>query len=199
MSKKNMNFMNLILAVGLGLIFLGFVLILCFAGSLPPFSSLILPDGLFIAGFANLYYFLAFKKSPFRLFLSISLSMCGVFASLLVYGVLPLSIKELWPLFIIITSAALFVSGRYNGGSFAISYDFPAVALFILGGLYLLFSLGIIKVPFKTLALMSCPIVLIAAGLFLIILFLRRKALLEILPEEISDAFNKDEEDEDCE
>ncbi|MEE1210950.1 MAG: hypothetical protein UHO11_00515 [Treponema sp.] len=198
MDKKNVKSLNVGLAVGLGMIFIGFILILCFAGTVPHLSVLILPDFLFLAGFANLFYFLAIKKSSFRLFLALTLTLCGVFASLIAYKVIPLSLKQMWPVFIMITGVCLFISARFRHASFSLSYDFSALMLILIGLLFLLFSLGVVTAPFRTIALFSGPLLLILGGIFLVILFLRRKALLEILPHEISDALNKDDDMEDC-
>ena len=198
MDKKNLKSLNISLAIGLGMIFIGFILILCFAGTVPHLSVLILPDFLFLAGFANLFYFLAVKKSSFRFFLALSLTLCGVFASLIAYKVVSLSLKQLWPVFIMITGVCLFVSGRCSHKSFSLSYDLSALVLVFIGLLFLLFSLGVITVPFRTIALFSGPLLLILGGIILVILFLRRKALLEILPHEISDALNNDDDMEDC-
>ena len=198
MDKKNLKSLNISLAIGLGMIFIGFILILCFAGTVPHLSVLILPDFLFLAGFANLFYFLAVKKSSFRFFLALSLTLCGVFASLIAYKVVSLSLKQLWPVFIMITGVCLFVSGRCSHKSFSLSYDLSALVLVFIGLLFLLFSLGVITVPFRTIALFSGPLLLILGGIILVILVLRRKALLEILPHEISDALNNDDDMEDC-
>ena len=66
------------------------------------------------------------------------------------------------------------------------NYDLPAISLFSLGMIFLLFSFDVIKMSLSRLALLICPLTLILAGTFLVILFFHRKSLLEILPEDMS-------------
>ena len=59
-----------------------------------------------------------------------------------------------------------------------------------LGIVFLLFSFDVIKIPLRSLAVFIYPGILILAGAFLVILFFHRKALLDILPEEVSKELN---------
>ncbi|MCR5494718.1 MAG: hypothetical protein K6F15_03695 [Treponema sp.] len=196
---KNTKNLNLILALGFVLIFTGFIFTLCLIGRTPDFSSLIVPDILFIAGLLNFYLYLAFKKNAFRFFISINLTLYGIFSSLLVYQVINVSFSEIWPIYIFITSLSLFIAGRKTGKFFSINYDFPAISLFIIAVVFLFFSLDIIKISFTRLALMMCPLLLILGGIFLVLLFFHRKSLLEILPEKFSEELNNDSDIEDGE
>lgn len=196
---KNTKYLNMILAAGFLLIFTGFILSLCMLGETPDFSSLIVPDLLFLAGFTNLYIFIAFKKSNFRFFLALTLTLYGFFSSLLVYQVVKVPFAQIWPVYILMTSFSLFIAGRRTGKKFAINYDFSSLLLFVIAIIFLLFSFDIIKLPFAQLALMVCPVILILAGVFLVLLFFQRKSLLEILPEALSEELNNDSEIEDSE
>ena len=96
-------------------------------------------------------------------------------------------------------SITLVIAGRCTGKRFAVSYDFSAIVLFVLGIIFLLFSFEIIKKPLNELAFIILPFILILSGIFLVILFLQRKSILEILPEDISDELNDDKELDDSE
>lgn len=194
MNKVDTKNLNVILAVGMLMIFIGFVFLLVIAGSVPDFSSMILPGIFFVTGFINLYAFLAFKKSAFRLFLATTLTLYGIFSALIAYSVIPVQLEKIWPVFVLITSVTLVMSGRFTGKKFAVSYDFSALILFVLGIIFLLFSFDIIKKPMGELAFIIFPVILILSGVFLVILFFQRKSLLEILPEEISDELTNDKE-----
>lgn len=199
MKKTDSANLNAILAAGMVLIFIGFIFLLCVAGSVPEITSLALPGILFLAGFVNLYIFLAYKKSSFRLFLALTLTLYGIFSALISYSVIKLSLEQIWPIFVLIASVTLFVAGRFSGKKFAISFDFPAIILFVLGIIFLLFSLDVIKKSFSEMAFILLPALLIFAGIFLIILFFQRKSILEILPDELSRELDDDSDMEDTE
>ncbi len=199
MDTPSIKRLNAILLSGMALIFAGLILILFIAGTVPDVQVLLLPAVLFISGFVNLFLFMTNKRTPFRLFLSLALSLNGVFASFLAFGIFPVGADELWPVYIFITALSLFASGRFTGKRFALSYDLPALMLLALGILFLLYSFDVITVPFRTLALLACPGIMICAGVFLVVLFMHRKSLLDMLPEELSKEFSDDEKIEDGE
>lgn len=191
---KNRKYLNVILAAGFLLIFTGFIFTLCLVGKTPDFSSLIVPDLLFLAGFTNLYIYIAFRKSTFRFFLAVTLTFYGIFSSLLVYQVIKIPFARIWPVYIFIAAVTLFASGRSTGRKFSLEYDFPALCLLVIAVIFLLFSLDVIEIPFARLAIMMCPVFLMFAGVFLVLLFFQRKSLLGILPEEISEELSSETE-----
>lgn len=193
MKNTSSKFLNSILALGMFLVFVGFLLVLAFAGTRPNFAAWSLPVVIFVAGLVDLYFYIAFVRQAFKLFLGITLSLYGVFTLFIAFDLFPVGISQLWPVMVLIASISLFIAGRTTGKKFALNYDFPALALFFLGGLFLLFSFDIIKMSFNRLALLLCPIVFIGAGLFLIILFFHRKSILEILPEEVTKELNEED------
>lgn len=199
MKNKEMANLNAILAAGMALIFIGFIFLLFVAGSVPEITAMILPGVLFLAGFVNIYIFLAYKKSSFRLFLALTLTLYGIFSALISYSVIKVPLNQVWPVFMLIASVTLFIAGRFSGKRFAVSYDFPAMMLFVLGIIFLLFSMGIIKKSFNEIAFIILPLFLIVAGIFLVILFMQRKYILEMLPEDLSRELDDDSEIEESE
>lgn len=186
MKKPGVKLSNTILAFGMLLIFAGVLLALAFAGKSPDFVSWGIPVGIFLAGLAILYSYIAFSRSPFKLFSGLSLSFFGIFSLVLAFDCFSVGLEKLWPFFVILTALSLLIAARTTGKVFAINYDLLALSLFILGIVFLLFSFNVIKMPLSRLALLICPLTLILAGTFLVILFFHRKSLLEILPEDMS-------------
>lgn len=186
MKKPSVKLLNTILAFGMLLIFVGVLLALAFAGKSPDFVSWGIPVVIFLSGLIILYSYIAFSRSPFKLFSGLSLSFYGIFSLLLAFDCFSFGLEKLWPFFVVLTALGLLVAARTTGKVFAINYDLPALALFLLGIIFLLFSFNVIKMPLSRLALLICPLTLIFAGAFLVILFFYRKSLLEILPEDMT-------------
>ena len=66
-----------------------------------------------------------------------------------------------------------------------------------MGVIFLLFSLGIIRMSLAQMAVMSVPVILILTGVILVVLFCKRKALLDFLPDDLSEELSgKKDEDE---
>ena len=186
MKKPDVKILNLILALGMLLIASGFFMILSYAGTNPGLSFSFIPAVLLLLGMSNIFVYLAVKKQPFRLFAGIDLCLSGAFAFvILFFGLLP-KLSELWPVFIIFVALSLFITGRTIGKRFSITYDLMGMIIFFIGCFFLLFSYDVIKISFSQMAVYTLPVLLILAGVFLIVLFRRRKAFLEILPEDIS-------------
>lgn len=186
MKKPGTKLLNTILALGMFLIFVGVLLSLAFAGRSPNFVVWIIPIVIFLSGLVILYSYIAFSRSSFKLFSGLCLSLYGIFSLVLAFDCFSVGLEKLWPFFVVITAFCLFVAGRTTGKVFSMNYDLPAISLFSLGTIFLLFSFDVIKMSLGRLSLLICPLTLILAGTFLVILFFHRKSLLEILPEDMS-------------
>nr|MDE5898540.1 hypothetical protein [Treponemataceae bacterium] len=90
----------------------------------------------------------------------------------------------------VLTGLSLFLTGRIKSRKMVLKYVFPAGMLCALGAIFLFFSFGVVTVPFSQFALLLAPLLLIASGIFLIVLFFQRKSLLELLPDEVSEEFD---------
>lgn len=194
MEKRNSKLLNTILAFGMLAIFIGYLLILAFAGSFVSIAISILPAVLFLAGLGFLYSFMVFTRTPFKLFVGLCLTLYGMFSMLLVSSIFPYSIKTLWPLYLVFTAVALALAGRATGRKFTFSYDLLAIIFFIIGIIFLLFSLKIIQISFKSFMLVLGPFLILSGGVILVILVLYRKQILEALPKDLSSEFSDEEE-----
>ena len=84
---------------------------------------------------------------------------------------IPYTLDALWPLVVVIGGVSLLVSSLFVYRRARISQVIPSVSLLLLGGCCLLFSLDIIQQPFLQFAGRWWPVLLIAAGFCLVILF----------------------------
>ena len=84
---------------------------------------------------------------------------------------IPYTLDALWPLVVVIGGVSLLLSGLFVYRRARISQVIPSVSLLLLGGCCLLFSLDVIQQPFLQFASRWWPVLLIAAGFCLVILF----------------------------
>lgn len=140
-----------------------------------------------VAGFAFLYSFLVFSNKPFFLFVGLMFSLWGIFGTLMGTGIVPFSLKEWWPLFLLFSGIALFCSGKVKNKKIVIAYDFPALFLIVMSAIFLFFSFGLIDVSFSMVVVVLGPLLLICAGVFLVIIFLYRKQINSIIDNDFVD------------
>lgn len=177
--------LNLLLACGLLLIFTGVLTILYFAQDAEhplPFNAFDVV--LSFIGLGFLFVYIAIKRSAFCLFVSLSLILNSLFCMIVSLKIIKLTLNELWPGIMIITGLSLFIAGKTRGFRLSLSYDFPSIMLVCLGVNYLLFSLDIIKQPLTHIVLVSAPVILILSGVFLLILFYKRKEIIKVFPKD---------------
>lgn len=84
--------------------------------------------------------------------------------------------QNLWPFFMLFAGVALLIFGLQRKGTHRVRYLIPAVSIILLAGVFLLFSLGFIRVSLKRILAQFWPIILILCGVFLIVFdFFRNK------------------------
>ena len=97
-------------------------------------------------------------------------------------GFLGYGMEELWPVFSIIFGISLIPAGLYKMKRVKSIYLFPAILFILLGILFLLFSAQVIKVSFSKIMVYTFPLLLLAGGAVLIILFLVQNHKKNIFP-----------------
>lgn len=187
------KFLNTVLAIGMFLVFAGFLIFASFAGKYAPFLFLVLPLIFFISGLIFLYIYMAFSRTPFKLFCGLELTLCGIYSIFIVDKIFLFSMEKGWPVFILITALSLFAAGISSGKRPALYYTFPALFLLFLGIVMLLFSFKVIKISLRQLMLFVGPAIIVLGGIFLILLFLHRKTILDMLPESFSDEIKNEQ------
>ena len=103
---------------------------------------------------------------------------------------IPYTLDALWPLVVVIGGVSLLLSGLFVYRRARISQVIPSVSLLLLGGCCLLFSLDVIQQPFLQFASRWWPVLLIAAGFCLVILFFiwnKRSIRLEDVDDDYND------------
>ena len=99
--------------------------------------------------------------------LYLSWSLIYLFA----YTFFSYSLKEMWPLLGISAGLLWFIAGRWKYKVLKFGYLIPSVVLFGMGCWYSLFSFGLIKLSFKTVASTLGPLFMLLIAVFLIIFF----------------------------
>jgi hypothetical protein len=124
-----------------------------------------------------LFIFLVAKlnKRSLYLFVAILFLQVGFFLLLFFLGIVPLSFSQSWPLFSIFTGIAMFPSGWHRYRKPQPGYMVSSLAFVILGGILLLFSLDVVRFPFKRFILEWWPLILFLSGLILVFISLGTK------------------------
>lgn len=142
----------------------------------------------FVGGFLLFFSIVKVRRKTI-MFSGIFLILTGMLFFAIDTGFIPFTLESLWPVVVIIGGLSLFISGVCIHRSVRSSLVIPSFALVLLGGCCLLFSLNIITEPFLQLASRWWPLVLVAAGLFLVALFFIRNTN-KIELDDVEDDFN---------
>jgi len=117
-----------------------------------------------------LLYKAFFRKSrPSAVFAGLLLFLTGLFILVLNNGVFePLTLKELWPVFMGIVGLSLIPYGARYRRTIRVTLVIPGVILIVLMGVFLLFSLGIVKQTLAEFVVSWWPLLLVFMGLTLV-------------------------------
>lgn len=180
---------NLLLGTGIAFVLLGIFLLGILSAGIEIQSVGVLH--LACAAFGGVLLFVAIVKVRRRsvMFAGLFLVMTGMLLFFTGTNHIPYTLDAMWPLVVVIGGISLFVSGLYVQGRAKASQVIPSVALVLLGGCCLLFSLDIIQQPFLLFASRWWPVLLIIAGFWLMLLFfIRNKRIIQL--EDADDDFN---------
>jgi hypothetical protein len=126
---------------------------------------------LIIGGFC-VFVAIKLKRRSLYLFFAAFLILVGLFMLLHVTGAARLTFKQSWPLLSVFAGLALLPAGGYRYGGVRRIYLIPSIALILLGGFLMLFSLKITNFSFKQFILNWYPVIILVAGIMLILLSL---------------------------
>lgn len=110
------------------------------------------------------------KGPPSSLFMGLLLFLAGAFI-LAVNGLSPdpvLAMKDLWPVFMGIVGISLIPYGARYRRTIRVTLVVPGIILILLAGVFLLFSLSIVKQSFSEFVISWWPLVLVFMGIILI-------------------------------
>jgi hypothetical protein len=119
-------------------------------------------------------------KKFFHLFVGLLYLFWSILA-LFMELVFPFTIKEFWPLFGVIAGLLWFIAGCLKYGRLKFGFVIPSVTLFGMGLWYSLFSFGIVKLSFKSVACSLGPVFMISIAVFLVLFFLAQQRHKELV------------------
>ena len=134
--------------------------------------SVLLAFLLVLAGSGSAVLAVRLNKRSVYLFFATFFIFFGVFLFLSSLRIVPLSLRQWWPLTSVFAGLALIPTGWYSYGTIRVRYIVPAIAFLILGISLLIFSLEIVSFSFKQFMLSWWPILIALAGLILVLISL---------------------------
>ena len=185
MKKKSSIAADLILSLG-SLVFLGLTVI-AILKSQREHSSIFdfLPIAIIACGIPLSILGIHYTKKLHHIFVGLELVFWGLYLCLLMNHVLPFRFVQFWPVIGVTAGLFLYIAGIVCYHKLKLRYFVPALTLFLMGVWFLLFSFGIIKVPFRVVALVGGPLFFIMTGMFIIIFFMLQKKYTNlVIPEE---------------
>ncbi len=187
--SKQKSSVNLLLGIGIAFVLVGACLLGALSAKIDIRPSVF--RHLIWAALGGGLLFASIVRVPNKsvMFSGLFLIMTGILLFFIDTSYVPYTLEVLWPLVVVIGGLSLMVSGIYVHRGVRASYAIPAVALMLLGGCCLLFSLDIIHEPFLRLVSRWWPLALIATGLCLVVLFFVRNKH-NIQMEDVDDDFN---------
>lgn len=130
-----------------------------------------------------------------QLFIGLLLFFWGV-THVFVSNILPVTIKECWPIYGVVAGILLFVSGFYKYHKIKFGFFIPSVTLVGMGLWYSFFSFKIIKKSFLTVASNIGPLFMLLIAILLVILFLlQQKHKKLVFPDDETGTFSDEDEE----
>ncbi len=123
-----------------------------------------------VIGYATVLTARKFTGKFFHFFMGL-LYLSWSLIYLVAYAIFSLSFKVFWPLLGLSAGLLWFVAGIWKYRTLKFGYLIPSVTLFGMGCWYSLFSFGLIKFSFKTVAITLGPLFMLLIAVFLIIFF----------------------------
>lgn len=144
-------------------------------------------------GLATLLIAMKFTKKFFHFFMGL-LYLCWSLIYLVTYTFFSFALHEMWPLLGISAGILWFVAGMWKYRVLKFGYLIPSVTLFGMGCWYSLFSFGLIKLSFRTVASTLGPLFMLLIAVFLILFFLLQQKHKELVfPDEETGIFADEE------
>ncbi|MDR2445400.1 MAG: hypothetical protein LBD44_05645 [Spirochaetaceae bacterium] len=124
---------------------------------------------LLIIGGLCVFFAVKLRRKSLYLFFAAFFTLVGLFLLFKVCGVIPLSLKQSWPLLSVFTGIALLLADIHQYDKIYRIYLIPSIALIVLGCFLLLFSLKIASFSFRQFVLDWCPVIVVVSGVMLIL------------------------------
>ena len=131
-------------------------------------------------GIATLIIALKVTKKFFHFFMGL-LYLCWSLIYLVAYTFFSFALHEMWPLLGVSAGILWFIAGKWKYNVLKFGYLIPSFTLFGMGCWYSLFSFGIIKLSFRTVASTLGPLFMLLIAVFLILFFLLQQKHKELV------------------
>lgn len=196
MKKITVPMLNILLAVGVILILSGLLLVSRLYGG---FGTDI-PSGsiaVMVLGAVIFYTAMTLLHWAVLFFLGMLAFFFGLFMTFIFSGVLPFGPEQLWPIAVLLCGVCLLLTCVFKHRKIRGVYLFPSVLIEILGLVFLLFSMNVIKISFSAFMAKWSPLVLILAGAALVGVFFWQRNFNDFFPydkDELSDLTDEEKE-----
>lgn len=191
MKKLPVSVLNLLLAFGLLFLFGGFLLFLVALENNHDHFFRFWPFFIMFAGMLVTYFSVTVFKKSYILFVGILTALSGCLSIFITRDITTLDFPQLWPCFLFFAAIALFLSCIYKFRKLRPNYFVPSIAMIVLGIVFLLFSLDVVKMSFASFIVITGPFILFFGGVAVVVLYFVQSTHRElIVPEE--DADNED-------
>lgn len=128
-----------------------------------------------LIGLITLFVTLFHTHRAYHMFLSLFLVFWGTIIIFVLLEITPFGFKQLWPVFGVASGIALLLTGFYKYKHPRLGFTIPSISLILMCCWFMLFSFGIITIPFKTVVLIVGPFFIIVLSVFLVALYLLQK------------------------
>lgn len=118
---------------------------------------------------------IGFTKKIHQIFMGLELLFWGTGIWLRLCNYIPFAFVEVWPVIGVSAGIFLFIAGIIRYRKLLFRYFIPSITLFLLGVWFMLFSLKIIKISFRDVAIVGGPLFFIMSGIFIIGFFLLQR------------------------
>ena len=189
MKKITVPVLNMLLAAGVILIIAGLLLISRFYGDFVadfPVGSI----SIMIFGAAIFYIAMTLVHWAFFFYLGLLVFFLGLCMTFIFTNVLPFGPEHLWPITVLLSGICLILTCIFKHRKVRGVYLFPSVLIELLGLVFLLFSMNVIKISFSAFMAKWGPLVLILAGAGLVVVFFWQRNFNDFFPydkDELSD------------
>lgn len=166
-ANKSAKLFRLVLAIGFLLILGGLTFFLLVPSKNAQSALFIFYIVLMFVSAVAVYFTLILQKGVL-LYIALNTFIFSIVAAFIAANEANFAFIKYWPLLVMLFGVTLIPSGYVKAKKMRTIYVFPAIMLVVLGALFLLFSCGVIKIPFKVFFIYMWPVILLFAGIFLI-------------------------------
>ena len=187
MKKITVPVLNILLAAGVVLILAGLLLISHFSAG---FGAVIFGAVIFYLAMTVIHWAVLF-------FLGLLVFCIGLCMTFVFTNVLPFGPEHLWPISLLLCGICLLLTCVFKHQKIRGVYLIPSLLIVLLGGVFLLFSFGVIKISLSSFVAKWGPLMLILAGAALVGVFLWQRNFKEFFPydtDELSDLTDEENE-----